>query len=223
MNSQKFDRMALNAAMDLLASGREDGWLVAAEQIIAFGTTLPQCLDVQHKAVRMNTSKGNEKVTGYAEGHGTVDYKDEKKPTLTTSMNEEPERIGSYRVLHNAAKRQIWFQHYRALWDFKRWLDDVHDGGYAILYTVERRPRVFMRVELVKSKPPWNYFLRVHLVKAMAEIGFYMRAFMRFFRTGSFPKIVPWFSVVEPRFIVIHSAEQGIQSGDRFFRGHKIK
>jgi len=71
MAMQQIDRMAVNAAMDLLVSEREDGWLVAAQLVIDYGRTLSD--RTGNRRVLIDFRSHEERITGYAQNVGTVE------------------------------------------------------------------------------------------------------------------------------------------------------
>ena len=218
MSGQSVSRIALNTAMDLLASGQEEGWFDAAVMMVHFARTIEPCSDQFVESVSSTEMHGDTPVSGYSAGHGDVQYSDDERSEKVFKSSGAYARVGHYRVYNVSLKRCVLFRHYLKSGAFQQFDSDVHDGGFLIHYDSDEIPYLFMRVVLQRVTPPVFDAIRM----AIDRIYSTLKSHARFF----------WSRIFNPNFRnrrllvihqqiyseqiceVIHSTRRGIGPGD---------
>jgi hypothetical protein len=220
MTVQNFDRMALNAAMDLLASGREAGWVDAAEAIIDFGITLPESPQTISESQVYEHGTGDRSVTGYSSGHGNVEYSEKEKSNIQIKSTGAYERVGHYRVYHFPIPKIVMFRHFRESGAFQNFdeVDEVRDGGTAVIYDDSCSPRFLMRVLSLKVQPPVWERVWGEIRRRATLLSWYFHFLWKKTHDpalkGSGIQLTYQLVYYENVYVVIYSREVGIGPGD---------
>ena len=183
MAMQQIDRMAVNAAMDLLVSEREDGWLVAAQLVIDYGRTLSD--RTGNRRVLIDFRSHEERITGYAQNVGTVEI--DTSQTEQASVHRtgsSSSRIGAYCVEHLKSKHKVRFHH---------WKDTEVYWPHSAPERI-RANRYFLRYDSKTGKPlslgvtTWAARPANPLETLWGIVWLRIVDLLRFVRTGSLPK-----------------------------------
>ncbi|MEK7612214.1 MAG: hypothetical protein AAB407_02645 [Patescibacteria group bacterium] len=108
--SQKIDRIAVNAAIEVLISQNDENG-EAARTVIAYGSELQRSGFVTFESVKSTKSSGK-KMSGYSPGHGDVPIQDqERKERKEWQFGIHKERIGYFR-LWKEDEGELCFHHF---------------------------------------------------------------------------------------------------------------
>lgn len=211
--SHKDSRLTVNAAIEHLISEKEEGWLNAARIVVQFGREIPSgnSYDI---TLSGGTKNDTESVSGYAAGIGNATLHEHTKtePEVMES-GQAVERVGSYKLRHNADARVILFMHYRDDLVWKNVTDEPRPSQeYELFYDICGEPHTFALPIWEESTPAW--------VTLRNQV--YTSVCIFFFALLGSRKRLRWHSVRQSSrsISVIHSTRPGVTVGsiiDRIF------
>jgi|GEM_PF-7107009 hypothetical protein len=208
MAEHKFDRMAINAAIEYLISEENDQWLEAAQQVIDFGVQIPssgltfwEVIDVEEGS--------DKKVSGYVAGIGDVEVSEQSgKPEIKHHFSGTVERVGYYRLFHLGPARSIKIQHYLKSGPFAVTSENTEEehGGHFLVYNKDRTPGLFLEGSWKHAPPPIRVAIR------LALYGFWRQTLL-WIKTGGRSKMRVQQGYSKMVFRVVHSARTDFLSG----------
>ncbi len=110
---EKVDRMAVNAAIEYLASGKKEQWQDAAATVVHFGVRIGS-MGNEIISVNVDSKKDGKSASGFAAGIGNVTIRDDEKKTYRKAIGDVFERVGVYIVRHFQNEYAVGFRHFKS-------------------------------------------------------------------------------------------------------------
>lgn len=163
------DRMLVNAAIEKLVSGEEEGWLEAARIVVEFG----QKIGTSQRVVTHNKLTREDRdphiVSGYAANIGSASIDDRQQSTQHSVSGAIIERVGYYKVVRIAHWSCIQWTHYRDdyEWQNREQLKTWVPKKYFLFYNTDGEPYSVALAIMTKVTPPlwilWKHQAMVFL------------------------------------------------------------
>ena len=136
MQSKQVDKLALNAGIERLCAGEEEGWVESAMALAAFAQSVPPSNPGSNIMLLDSSQSQSGSHAGFAAGVGNVTIPESQQSShVEKYVGIHVARIGSYKVWHYAGSAtmagQIFFKHYKEMWPY---FNPINEDSFVVYW-----------------------------------------------------------------------------------------